>query len=398
MARDRKKRFRLNNAVVGFGFIGPNQTAAARSVRSPRLDVDVCVPETVDPDDRFDSIGKPTAVEYGFEPERIYRTVEDAVAAEADNLDGAILASRNNQHPGHAKTFMDAGVAVASEKPLADGIEGAHEMYEAGIKFGLERTCVLPSYTGHAACMEARHIVRSQKKSRSFRFGTTGYWQEWLKKLLAKMAAEEGKDQAAWRKDPNQSGKAGVAGDLVAHLIHQAIFVIDMKIVEAKAERRWFVEGKESGQTEDTCFGQVRFENDGILQFSALQWGVGNKNNNTWDYMFDGLSLGWRQRTPDILYYADDSSPDNVEKSRASFGCPNLAATKPMPAFHSDGWGDGDGRLLNSWGWAVGNCLPDGAELFHPTFKEGRNVVAVVDAMIRSSDGTGDWEKVDWVD
>ncbi|PIR49595.1 hypothetical protein COU79_04030, partial [Candidatus Peregrinibacteria bacterium CG10_big_fil_rev_8_21_14_0_10_54_7] len=249
-------RYRLYLALVGMGFIGPHQMRAARGVLSPRLDVDTCVPEQ-DPD-RFDEFGIPKALRFGFERRHVYRGLGELLANE--DVDGAIIATRNNRHRADALECMEAGVAPVSEKPLSDTLENADVMLEAARKFGLSRTCVLPSYTGHAANLEARHIVRTRKPV--FRHGKAGYLQKWLRKLLATMTAAEGHDLAAWRKDPKQSG-AGVTGDLIAHLLHETVFILGMPIVEARAERRWFVEGQASGQTEDTCFGQVRFENDG---------------------------------------------------------------------------------------------------------------------------------------
>jgi len=41
--------------------------------------------------------------------------------------------------------------------------------------------------------------------------------------------------------------------------------------------------------------------------------------------------------------------------------------------------------------------MPDGAELFHPTFLDGRNVCAVIDALVRSSNEGGGWQKVNWL-
>jgi len=385
-------RYRLRLGLAGLGFIGHHQLRAARSVLSPRMNVDCCFPETVD-QKRFEPIGKPEARRVGFEDDHIHKSLALLLKEQPD---GVIIASRNNQHREHAEACMAAGVAVASEKPLADTLKNADAMLEAGRRFGIEKTCVLPSYTGHAAHIEARDVVQNQKKNaKKLRHGRAAYNQMWLAKLLADMAAAEGHDLAEWRKDPKQSGKAGVAGDLIAHLLHQLIFMLDMKIVEARAERRWFVEGKESGMTEDTCFGEIRFENDAIVQLTALQWGMGNLNNNHWELMFDDLTLGWNQREPEILRYAD--SPDMVEKNRAGFKTPLLGATDSMPAFHSDGWVDADGRLLNSWAWALGDCMPEGAELFHPTFLDGRNVVSVVDRLVASSEDGGKWKKVDWV-
>lgn len=387
----------LSLGIFGLdGFIGRHHMSAAGSVISPKIIVEACVPgKEKDYEDNIQ-----LCLRMGFSKKSIYPTLEAMLASEHDILDGVIIASPNYLHAPQCIMVAEAGKHVICDKPLGTSAEDADAIVAAVEKTGV-KSAVTTTYCGHPPMIEARERILKANRSYDIVGGRFVYDQRWLRMKLKDMKLENGLMQAEWRKYSSKSGKGGSVGDLVSHLIAQLIFMTGLKVVEVWASRRWVVEGEEGkadGMTDDQITCMLILENGAVITVESVQYAGGYQNDNEWAlWMKDGWSYGWSQRTPEELWVTEGGP--RIYLTRDDFQSPLLPATETMPSRHGDGWHDADGRILTSFAWEVLDYLPDGAELFHPDVHVGRNINAVIDALVESADADPPRQlvKVDWV-
>ncbi len=378
------KHYRLRGAIVGLsGFIGQHHLSAARGVISPHITIDACVPGSEENFvQNFDG-----AIKMGFDTKRIYRTLDEMLVAEKGRIDFVIIATPNYLHRTQCIAVAEAGLHLVCDKPLGMDADEATRIVAAVEKTGI-KSCVTATYCGHAAVIEARHIIQNVWKcADELQGGTFSYFQRWLRKKLATMKAEEGLKQAMWRKDAKLSGEGGAAGDILSHLIFEFCFVTGLDFYNVRAQRDFIIEAASSESTDDQVLAVFGFEDDKTITMEAKQYVGGHQNDNKFELNFsDGKSIGWDVRDSEVLWVTPDGGSRRI-LTRDDFRSPILPATHTMPAMHIDGWHDADARLLTSFAWDVlGTPLPKGVKPFHPTVQLARNVNAYIDAVIASSD------------
>jgi predicted dehydrogenase len=135
----------------------------------------------------------------GLPRERLYRTFEDMIRAEAgraDRPDFISIVTPNSTHYAAAKMALEHGFAVVCEKPLATSSRDAENLarlvHEKGLLF-----CVTYAYSGYPMVKHIRDII-ARGELGEIRFVNGEYPQEWLATKLE----DTGQKQAAWRTDP----------------------------------------------------------------------------------------------------------------------------------------------------------------------------------------------------
>lgn len=72
-----------------------------------------------------------TADAWGVDPQRVYSTYSEMAEAEAareDGIDFVVIVTPNNSHYEIAKCFMEHGIHIVCDKPLAITAEQAEEL------------------------------------------------------------------------------------------------------------------------------------------------------------------------------------------------------------------------------------------------------------------------------
>jgi predicted dehydrogenase len=221
--------------------------------------------------------------QFGFER---YATDWEAVV---DEVDVFYNLGPNNLHPEPSIAALDAGTHVFCEKPLAHTLEAAERMAAAandsdataGIAFNYRfipaiqyaRRLVADGFLGDV------HHVRAQ------------YLQDWLLDPEAPWS---------WRNSEEVAG-SGALGDLGAHSIDLAQFLLGDRIERVSGHLKTFVEerpvpgesdggldaeGAESAErravtVDDAYTAQAAFESGGMGTFEASRFATGHKNGNT---------------------------------------------------------------------------------------------------------------------
>ncbi|ATG41842.1 putative oxidoreductase, GFO/IDH/MOCA family (plasmid) [Phaeobacter piscinae] len=145
MTTERKTRLKLGMVGGGQGaFIGAVHRIAARM------------------DDRFQLVAgalssdparaAASAAELGIAPDRSYTSFEEMARAEAareDGIDAVAIVTPNHLHAGPSIAFLNAGIHVICDKPLAASAAEAEAMKQAaatGVAYGWGRNSTLRVY------------------------------------------------------------------------------------------------------------------------------------------------------------------------------------------------------------------------------------------------------------
>lgn len=157
-----------------------------------------------------------TADAWGVDPQRVYSTYSEMAEAEAareDGIDFVVIVTPNNSHYEIAKCFMEHGIHIVCDKPLAITAEQAEELQrmakERDIQFGVSY-----GYTGYPMIRQAREMIRN---------GAIGdivhvrvqHPEDWV---IESVSPEEDKNaRLPWRFDPETVGSSLCTGDLGTH-------------------------------------------------------------------------------------------------------------------------------------------------------------------------------------
>ena len=163
----------------------------------------------------------------GLPKDRLYRTFEEMIRAEAGRPDKPhfiSIVTPNSTHYPAAKLALEHGFPVVCEKPLATSSGEAAELAclvrETGLMF-----CVTYAYSGYPIVKHLRDIIHAGEIG-EVRFVNGEYPQEWLATKLE----DTGQKQAAWRTDPKLAGISNCVGDIGSHIEFMAAYMSGLEI------------------------------------------------------------------------------------------------------------------------------------------------------------------------
>lgn len=264
--------------------------------------------------------------------ERSYESFTEMARAEAalpDGIDFVIVATPNHLHYPVARAFLEAGIHVVCDKPLAFSVaEGealAALVDQCTPLFGLTY-----NYTGYAAVRQAREMTRRGDLGR-LRKVLVEYNQSWLTDPIER----SGSKQAAWRTDPGRAGVGGCVGDIGSHAEHLLQFVTGERITALCADLSSFVPGR---VLDDDANMLIRLEGGAKGTLVCSQVASGEENNLSIRVYGEKAGLEWRQQEPNSLIYKPSDQPwQTLRAGSAYLSAPAQAASR-IPAGHPEGY------------------------------------------------------------
>lgn len=328
---------------------------------------------------------------YGLPADRCYGSFQDLVTAESarsfnSRIQMLVLATPNHVHFQHAKTALEAGFHVMSDKPMTFNLAEALELREvvarSGRVFGLTH-----NYTGYPMIKEARHLVQSGALGELRRINIE-YIQGWLS------TAEEtaGNKQAEWRTDPSRSGAAGCMGDIGTHGENLAEYVTGLRIQSLCADLTTFVPGR---QLEDDGNVLLRFENGAKGVLSASQIAVGVENGLTLRVYGEKGGLEWAQMEPNSLTVRWPDRPFEVRRTGAAGVSDVSVEASRIPPGHPEGFLEAFALLYRNFAQAVRD-VEDGkpfkaSEYDFPSVDDGVRGMQFIETVVESSTQGAVW-------
>lgn len=252
-----------------------------------------------------------------------------AEAALSDGIDFVIVATPNHLHYPVARAFLEAGIHVVCDKPLAFSVaEG--ESLAVLVDQGIPLFALTYNYTGYAAIREAREMIRRGQLGR-LRKVLVEYNQSWLMEPIER----SGSKQAAWRTDPGKAGVSGCVGDIGTHAENLLWFVTGERISGLCADLSAFVPGRE---LDDDANILIRLEGGGKGTLVCSQVACGEENNLTIRVYGEKAGLEWRQQEPGSLIYKPSGQPWQTLRAGSSYLSEQAQAASRIPAGHPEGY------------------------------------------------------------
>lgn len=224
---------------------------------------------------------------------------------------------------------------------------------------------------------------------------TVEYPQGWLSE---KLEADDNK-QASWRTDPSKSGKAGAYGDIGTHAANMAEYVSGLKITKVLSQLSKVVEGR---LLDDDASVLLEFEGGvpGVLACSQVS--AGEENNIKVRVYGDKGGLKWEQEDNNSLTVKWQGKPNEVYRTGADNGgylSEAAMANTRVPAGHPEGYLEAFANIYRNFAMhlrahSVGE-KHDMEVYDYPDVDEGVHGMALVDAVVESSEKGNVWVSVE---
>jgi predicted dehydrogenase len=324
-----------------------------------------------------------SAAELRLAPERSYAdfaTMARAEAARPDGIDVIAVVTPNHLHQPAASAFLQAGIHVICDKPLAsrmtEAVQLARDVAASGCVFALTH-----NYTGYPMVRQAREMVAAGELG-ALRVVQVDYAQDWLAEPLE----ATGQKQAAWRTDPARSGEGGAIGDIGTHAFNLAEFITGQACTHLAAELTSFVPGR---RVDDNAQMLLRFAGGARGALWASQVAPGAANALAIRISGERATLCWQQEHPNQLGFARLGQPPCViARGGPGSGTAAAHATR-IPAGHPEGYLEGFAQLYADIAEQIhariAGRAPDPACLLVPGLLEGLRGMAFMAAAIASS-------------
>jgi predicted dehydrogenase len=327
-----------------------------------------------------------SARELRLDPTRSYSDYREMARLEAmrdDGIDAVAIVTPNHLHAPIATAFLEAGIHVICDKPLAVSVEEALALQILSRSTG-KLLAITYTYSGYPMVRHARELVTSGELG-EIRFINVEYVQEWL----AEPVEQRGNKQAEWRTDPERSGPGGCLGDIGTHAYHIAAFVSGMLPSELSADVVTMVPGR---RLDDHVQVMLRYPSGarGTLVTSQIATGEGNALRLR---MYGTkASLSFDQEHPDFLWY----TPLNGNTTRLTKGRVHSSsgdhATR-FPAGHPQGFFEAFAQLYRDAALQIAamidhRSIPECSKLL-TTVDDGVEGMKFIAAALRSSANGG---------
>ncbi len=310
---------------------------------------------------------------------------------ERDDIDVIDIVAPNNTHHDIAIAAAKAGKIVLCEKPLAmnsaQGLEMAEAVEAAGVA-----NMIWFNYRRVPAITLAKQLIDEGRLGRIFHYRAK-YLQDWT---ISADVPQGG--QTLWRLDAAVAG-SGVTGDLLAHSIDTAIWLIG-GVDKVTAMTETFIKERATQDDpsvrkpvliDDACAFLAKFKNGALATFESTRYARGRKNQNTFEVNGEKGSVCFDLEDPHQLQYYDHSDDAHV------VGWRTILVTDSHHPYMKQWWVPGCTiGYEHTFVHALADFLKglETGTFTTPTFREGLETQRVCDAALKSAK-TEAWEKVE---
>ena len=319
-----------------------------------------------------------------------FRTMAQAEAGRTDAIEAVAIVTPNHMHAPVADAFLETGVHIICDKPLTTTLEEARRLRDKARASGLI-FAVTYNYSGYPLVRHARAMVQGGELG-AIRIVQVEYPQDWLADPLE----ATGQKQADWRTDPARSGAGGCVGDIGTHAYQLAHFVTGMMPEQILAETTIFVPGR---RVDDNVQILLRYGNGARGALWASQVAPGNDNGLRLRIFGEKGGLDWRQEEPNLLTWSPlGEAPRLIRRGTTSMNAAGQRVNR-IPPGHPEGYLEAFATIYTEVAAAIvagrTASLADPDQTF-PTIEDGFAGVAMVDAVLRSSEAGGVWTPVEF--
>jgi predicted dehydrogenase len=318
-----------------------------------------------------------------------YKAMALAEAARPDGIDAVAIVTPNYLHAPMATAFLEAGIHVICDKPLAISLaEG-----EALAALARERNKVFALthvYAGYPMVRHAREMVAAGEIG-EVRLLQVEYPQDWL----AEAATQSDEYQRNnWHNDPLRAGPTGCLGDIGSHAYHLAGYVSGMLPNEILAELHAFTPGR---VLDDHVQVMLRYANGARGMLWSSQMATGCENGLRLRVYGTKASLDFEQEHPNQLWLTPQGGcAQRLTRGRVR-GAAAEAATR-VPSGHPEGYLEAFAQLYKDAAAQIhainaGQAMPKLTQGM-PDVDDGVAGLKFMDAAMESSRQGSRWIKI----
>ncbi|HBL40768.1 MAG TPA: oxidoreductase [Ruminococcaceae bacterium] len=316
-----------------------------------------------------------------------YKYMAKAESEREDGIDFVVVVTPNSTHYEICKTFLEYGINVVCDKPLAVTYEQAAELCRIAKEKNL-LFMVTYTYMGYVTSKFARDVIKNGEIG-DVRMVMAEYPQGWLA-----FENDNGGKQGIWRCNPSTSGGVNCLGDLGTHVENAVATFTGLKIKRVLAKMDKVVPGR---VLDDNDCVMVEFDNGATGMFWSSQIAIGYDNDLRVRVYGSNGTLEWFQRTPDIIKIID--SNNTVREIHRGHSTVTDTASKynRLPAGHPEGWMCAMSNLYRSYIECVlakkrGTFTEDMIDF--PTAEQGADGLAFVEACLESNEKGNTWVEI----
>ncbi|CAM2157748.1 Uncharacterized oxidoreductase y4hM [Paraburkholderia tropica] len=321
-----------------------------------------------------------------LDPARVYTDYRAMAAAEAqrpDGIDVVAIVTPNHLHAPVAKAFLEAGIHVMCDKPLALSLAEAIDMRDLAERED-KLLGVTYTYSGYPMVRHAKDLVAAGELG-DVRFVAVEYVQDWLTEPVEL----RGNRQAEWRTDPSRTGAGGCLGDIGTHAYHLASFVTGMLPDELSADVASMAPGR---RVDDHVQATLFYASGARGNLIASQIAAGEGNALRLRVYGTQGSIAFDQEHPDFLWHTPlNGNAVRLTKGRAHSPAADHAAR--FPAGHPEGFFEAFAQLYRDAALQIAAKLESRAVPAASTLltdvNDGVEGMRFVEAALRSHAGGG---------
>ena len=384
---------KLKMGMVGGGkdaFIGAIHRNAALMDNLIEL---VCGCFSVDPE-----VSQSSGKSYFLPDNRIYNSYQEMFEKEMtlppnERMDFVTIVTPNKWHFEPAMMALERGFHVVIDKPMTFSLEEAKKLRDKVEETNLV-LALTHVYSGYPAVKEAKARIRNGELGKLRRLYVE-YTQGWLTERIELL----GGNNAGWRTDPKQTGKAGCIGDIGTHAWHLTEYITGLKVKEISADVRTFAEGR---LVDDDGAAFLRYENNVSGVLMATQIAAGDANNIRVRVYGDKGGLEWQQMDPNKLIMKWLDRPTEIIHTGNNGYMSDFAVWNTRtPAGHPEGFIEAFANIYRNYALAVmdfkNGKTPDYKTLDFPNVYDGVRGMQFIETMIAAgNDNNNKWQK--WID
>lgn len=326
---------------------------------------------------------------------RVYPSYQEMVEKESalpddQRIDFVSIVCRNDMHYEVSKAFLEAGINVICEKPLAFSLEQGKEL-AAVVKSTGKVFALTHNYTGYPMVKEAKAMVADGKLGRILKV-IAEYPQGY-----AITALNEQEDGAIsnWRMDPNVSGVSNCIGDIGSHAENLVKYITGLEIDELAAELSTFIPGR---PLDDDGNMLVRYKGGAKGVLYASQISTGDENNLNVRIYGTEASLEWHQEHPNELTIKYAEQPRQIHRRGNVYNGEVCGKNTRLPFGHPEAFIEAFANVYLGAAEAIADevsgSYPRAEGYDYPTVEDGVEGMAFIEAAVASSKNNAAWTKL----
>ena len=335
---------------------------------------------------------KASGEDLGLAPDRIYDDYAAMAKAEAKRTNGieaVAIVTPNHMHVPVAKAFIDAGIHVICDKPLALSLKEAKALEQALAKRKDVIFALTHNYAAYPMIRQAKAMAASGELGK-LRLLQGEYPQDWLTHTIEK----SGQKQAAWRTNPKFAGAGGCLGDIGTHVYQLLTEVSGLHAKEVAADLTSFGAGR---VLDDNIHVMLRYDGGAKGMIWASQVAPGHENGLKIRIYGDKGGLEWVQADPNYLWFTPYGEPKRLITRGGAGSGSSAARVTRVPPGHPEGYLEGFANLYTEVAKTIlakrAGKKPDKAVSF-PGIADGVEGMAFVEACVKSSAKNSRWTKL----